>query len=91
MAAVLVGVHEPVDLRFDAVGYDKNQLGEHLTLGMAHVEPSQMGSTATAYIVGGIKFPVSGPSTADIVVYGNGERLGSRPVQIVDLSKQEGA
>jgi hypothetical protein len=85
VVAMLAGVREPIDCRVEAVGYSaENPLGVRQPIGTAHVEPTATGMS-TIYIAGAIVFPVTGPGTADIRVYGNGELLGSRPISIQEI------
>jgi len=90
IVVAISGIKEtPIDLRFEIVGYDENPLGIKQTVGVARVEPPSTGITAGAFVTGMLLFPVKVASIVDIEVWGNGVRMGSKPISVVDIGPQE--
>jgi len=88
--AIFSGVVESFECTFETVGYDVNPLGIRQEVGKATVNPVHVGTIATVFVTGTILFPVAGPSTADLRVYGNSILLGSRPVTIIAAPQPPG-
>jgi hypothetical protein len=84
IVAVFSDVREPFDCKFQAVGFTSNKsFGPRITIATVRVEPPDIGSQAVAYVSGAIPLPLTGPGTAELLVYGNDQLMDTRPITVL--------
>ena len=89
--ATLIGVNEPIDCRFEAIGYTQEKpLGSRQVIGTFHVEPPDNRFPVNAMVQGLIAFPVTEAGMAEVRLYGNGELLASRPIFVAQVKQVGG-